>query len=59
MLLGMLLASTKTIPRMISLCAICAAGYLAVWLSLDTPVNGLGLFEAPILSLVEFIFILA
>ena len=55
----MLLASTKTIPRMISLCAICAAGYLAVWLSLDTPVNGLGLFEAPILSLVEFIFILA
>lgn len=51
-LLGMLLVSTRTIPRMILLSAICVAGYLAVWLSVDAPVNNL--LEALTLSLMKF-----
>ena len=53
LLLGMLIASTRTIPRMIMLSAICVAGYLAVWLSLDAPVDNL--LEALILSFSKFI----
>ncbi|AVJ28545.1 hypothetical protein CLM73_16300 [Achromobacter spanius] len=52
-LLGMLIASTRTIPRMILLSAICMAGFLAVWLIVDAPVNNL--LEALTLSLMKFI----
>lgn len=51
-LVGMLIVSTRTIPRMILLSAICVAGYLAVWLSVDAPVNNL--LEALTLSLMKF-----